>query len=1449
MSQSVRPLHRAVESLESRLLFAQTLTNPGAPIREIIIEETGEFQFKTDQTFTQNAGDGQIYQSAVPLSGFFVRTESGTQTDGQVYGNTSVVSSAIPFVVLGTQVVRTTAGGGQAIDSSFGPADGLFRIDQSVFYTPGDTFFQVAHRLVNLSPNTFTYSVFAYADVNPRGTGLYDPDLGAIASIDEDGQPSVVLDPVDGNTGGSITDAEFHEEGFYSDIVNKILTPGVDLGFTPQFFQPPDFEESDNAVAIQWGDDFVPAGGDGLYSFNLGINPVGGGTTPPPSDDPDRPFADLSIISAPDGNTRTVNVRYRDDFASVTPSGVDQATISLNDIFLSGPGFNNSNRFPTNVDVVDEGGGSFLATYTFSRTDGFATGVYDIFLVPGAVSDAAGNSVQLEKDTSADSNKLGFFEVGTPRLTVTRETNVDLLKSKLLGDSTGLTITSFNVRGQDDGFGDVSTGTYVNPGGLYGLAPGGGIVISTGDAGDFSSGPNLDITSGSYSTFADAGQETLLDTLTPGTANIDYRDVTQIDITFDLANISQGIFFDVVYGTEEFPEFSGPDQFPDGFGLFLNGVNIARTPTLNTNDGNATEFINAANSNLSRIEGTELDGIVAVGGNPVISFSNLDSASPVTLLPTGNTLTFIIADATDSSFPTTAYISALGVTDSAPVDTSNIATDFDVYAIAQQSGKTLAGGATQNTTPSPVLKRFSGASLDASFGSNGVAESLPVGAGSIQALTLQGDKILAAGTAGGDFFVARYNANGTLDTTFGDGGDGITTLNIGSQFDTAYTIALDSQGRILLAGVTDVILGNGKTGSNFAIARFTANGAVDTSFNADGGQGVAPGSGFRRDEFTVGINRAGSIAIQGNKFIVAGETNGVVAVARYLDTGELDTAGATAGGFDANGKRVIDDIKTSDPIVGLAVQGDNKILVAGTDVSGAEGQLTGSNFLMARLTEGGALDTTFGVGGVVETNMGGTEDADTILIGNAGIYLLGTRATDKADDPNNVIVNTAVALYGVNGANTSTLGPNGYVFFDPVSFKVAEADNGGAAIGNAFQDLVKGIGSVGTDGTVVASKPNISGAGSNVVVVADDPSAPEPPTATLTPGNTLTTVANDLSFTVSYADSNGVDISDVGIDDITVSNGGVNLVVKSATATDNSDGSPRLVIYTVAPADGSFNHLDSGTYTVSLAANQITDTTELAALAQTLGTFTVAIPTPPPVPFGNGTGAFGGKTKIIAADPTTGALVTLQLNSGQGQAFVENGRIKIAVSGVTSKSTLTVKAKGGVALGDVAVSGSLKSVSAKTADLAGIMSATGSIGAVTLASISGGTIVSAGTITGLTANSVNNGKILAGTSFGANGILGGGDDAFATASITKIAIKGAVAGSVFSAGANPGADGAYGTGDDTGNGGSSSIIKNLSIKSSTDSNTFFLAGAFPKTVKIPAKVTPALGTDPRFKVV
>src|SRR5438105_3806779 len=123
--------------------------------------------------------------------------------------------------------------------------------------------------------------------------------------------------------------------------------------------------------------------------------------------------------------------------------------------------------------------------------------------------------------------------------------------------------------------------------------------------------------------------------------------------------------------------------------------------------------------------------------------------------------------------------------------------------------------------------------LDPAFGGDGKVTT-PIGLSHDYAtsMTIQADgKIRAAGYAWNgaydDFAIARYNTDGSLDTSFD--GDGILTTNIGSANDNATSVAIQADGKIVLAGYA----GNG-TDDDFALARYNADGSLDTSFDGDG---------------------------------------------------------------------------------------------------------------------------------------------------------------------------------------------------------------------------------------------------------------------------------------------------------------------------------------------------------------------------------------------------------------------------------------------------------------------------------------------------------------------------------------------------------------------------------------------------------------------------------------
>jgi hypothetical protein len=224
---------------------------------------------------------------------------------------------------------------------------------------------------------------------------------------------------------------------------------------------------------------------------------------------------------------------------------------------------------------------------------------------------------------------------------VTLNTNANQLATAVTAGNTGVTIVSAILQGQSQDANTASTGTFTN---IYGLAS--GAVMSTGNAAEYGSGPS-DPTNNTtaYGTGATIAQDALLDPLTNG--NLAHYDVTELDLTFTVDPGVSQIFFNVAFGSEEFPEFVG-SQFVDAFGLYLNGTNIAFV------DGQPVNIDNTCFT--SNVTGTQLNGVLACNNNPVNTFSGAVTSGL-------NTLTFIISDTSDANLDTTAYIGALGTTD------------------------------------------------------------------------------------------------------------------------------------------------------------------------------------------------------------------------------------------------------------------------------------------------------------------------------------------------------------------------------------------------------------------------------------------------------------------------------------------------------------------------------------------------------------------------------------------------------------------------------------------------------------------------------------------------------------------------------------------------------------------------------------------------------------------
>lgn len=237
--------------------------------------------------------------------------------------------------------------------------------------------------------------------------------------------------------------------------------------------------------------------------------------------------------------------------------------------------------------------------------------------------------------------------VGGGQLTITPTTNVNSLVAAITGGATGIqvkrAVLQAHRRGQR-----MSSGLF-NSANTFGSGLAlSGVVLSTGNVSDYGSGPNTDTGfTTAYDQRATDEQELLLDPITASEEEeYTHFDVTQLDIYFDFLPGYDRVTFKVMFGSEEYPEYV-ESQFIDGFGIYLDGVNIAYSGGLP---------VNIRHPAMLAVPGTELDGVIMVGGtNPVMVFT-----APVDPELEEHKLTFILADTSDPVLDTTVYIAALG---------------------------------------------------------------------------------------------------------------------------------------------------------------------------------------------------------------------------------------------------------------------------------------------------------------------------------------------------------------------------------------------------------------------------------------------------------------------------------------------------------------------------------------------------------------------------------------------------------------------------------------------------------------------------------------------------------------------------------------------------------------------------------------------------------------------
>jgi uncharacterized delta-60 repeat protein len=264
------------------------------------------------------------------------------------------------------------------------------------------------------------------------------------------------------------------------------------------------------------------------------------------------------------------------------------------------------------------------------------------------------------------------------------------------------------------------------------------------------------------------------------------------------------------------------------------------------------------------------------------------------------------------------------------------------YAVAvQNDGGIIVAGGSRGVAPAGgevMLARYTpNGSLDPTFGSRGlVTTRVGHGVNIAYDIAVQPDeRILVAGQAAGALLLARYTSNGSLDPTFGE--SGLVTARFGPGPDIAYGLAVQPDGRIVVAGqAADAIL----------LARYESNGSPDASFGR-GGRTIT--------DVTAGDDVGRGVLVQTDgKIVVAGGVKvrlpsgwprdlhgGRSAVLRYLDDGSLDPSFGRGGlATPAFGEKV--GIAYS-----VAIQANGRIVVAGS-----VGREAGGVFALARYVAG-----------------------------------------------------------------------------------------------------------------------------------------------------------------------------------------------------------------------------------------------------------------------------------------------------------------------------------------------------------------------------------------------------------------------------------------------------------------------------------------------------------------
>lgn len=428
-----------------------------------------------------------------------------------------------------------------------------------------------------------------------------------------------------------------------------------------------------------------------------------------------------------------------------------------------------------------------------------------------------------------------------------------------------------------------------------------------------------------------------------------------------------------------------------------------------------------------------------------------------------------------------------------------VTTHFGLHEMAnavalQADGKIIAAGVaikTETDYDFAVARYNPDGSLDMTFGVGGkVTTDFSGRRDECQSVAVQPDgQIVTAGTVGGDpfgqmptdFGIARYNADGSLDATFGSSGKVITDFF--GFTDQARALVVQPDKRIVAAGLGFESAVNARG----VVARYNSDGTLDSSFgtagkvslarfpvraialqsdnriivgassvsrlNADGSIDPSFGVGGETD---VGFPSNALTLTADGSIVAAGQTSSLNPVMRDFAVARCTAGGVLDSSFGTAGVVTTDIGLGNDLAVAVVTLSDGQIIAAGSSV------IRDYNFALVRYSQNGVVDPAFGNGGRVTTDFFGHDDEAKALAvdGDGRVVVVGYSQVDAANG-----VDFALVRYLTGGGG----GPDFALGFSQPSF---------AAIrGTKVKVTVNIVRDGGFSGAVTVTPPDLSGEG------------------------------------------------------------------------------------------------------------------------------------------------------------------------------------------------------------------------------------------------------------------------------------------------------------------------------------------------------------------------------------